>query len=100
MRALRATHGKDGVDARLHCRGPPVLQGAIQRFRRCAGSGSAVQARQVQGAGVHRLLEGRSEAEVAMRYVVSGFSRTVIIVLVPVTLAAQGGPYERQKIDE
>jgi len=40
-----------------------------------------------------------------MEHVVSGFSRTfsrtvIIVVLAHATLAAQGGPYERQKIDE
>ena len=36
-----------------------------------------------------------------MRYVVSGFSRTMLAIgAATVTLAAQAGPYERQKIDE
>jgi mono/diheme cytochrome c family protein len=36
-----------------------------------------------------------------MPYVVSGFSRTVIIVILAgATLAAQAGPYERQKVDD
>jgi mono/diheme cytochrome c family protein len=36
-----------------------------------------------------------------MPYVVSGFSRTaIIVILAGATLAAQAGPYERQKIDD